>query len=185
MNFSKFKLKEFKVMRIKIKIFLLALIFPSVLMAQEELLNVADDASTTLMAKELLIRNNKIKIENSQNTNQFLQNNNLIQIQQIGNYNYSSIYVRSNEADVQVNQFGDNNYSNVYRNAYELKENINQTGNNNFISDFSVYSDEPVNTTFNQNGNNLTLYSTGSNSISKNLQINQTGNSGTVYIYNR
>lgn len=171
-------------MRIKIKIFLLLLTFPWVLIAQEEVLNDADNVST-LMAKELLIRNNKINIENSQNTNQFLQNNNLIQIQQIGNYNYSSIYVRSKEADVQVNQFGDNNYSNVYRNAYELNENINQTGSNNFISDFSVYSDEPVNTSFNQNGNNLTIYSTGSNSISKNLQINQSGNSGTVYIYNR
>jgi hypothetical protein len=171
-------------MRIKIKIFLLSLIFPCVLMAQEELFNTSDDVST-LMAKELLIRTNKINIENSQNTNQYLQNNNLVQIQQIGNYNYSSIYVKSNVAEVQVNQNGDNNFANVYRNAYELKENINQTGNNNFISDFSVYSDEPVNTTFNQYGNNLTIYSTGSNSISKNLQINQTGNSGTVYIYNR
>ncbi|OOG72863.1 hypothetical protein B0E44_08385 [Flavobacterium sp. A45] len=153
-------------------------------MAQEELLNTSDDVST-LMAKELLIRNNKINIENSQSTNQYLQNNNLVQIQQIGNYNYSSIYVKSNVAEVQVNQNGDNNFANVYRNAYMVNENINQTGNNNFISDFSVYSDEPVNTTFNQYGNNLTIYSTGSNSISKNLQINQTGNSGTVYIYNR
>ncbi|WP_217341300.1 hypothetical protein, partial [Flavobacterium sp. A45] len=162
----------------------LSLIFPSLLMAQEELLNTSDDVST-LMAKELLIRNNKINIENSQSTNQYLQNNNLVQIQQIGNYNYSSIYVKSNVAEVQVNQNGDNNFANVYRNAYMVNENINQTGNNNFISDFSVYSDEPVNTTFNQYGNNLTIYSTGSNSISKNLQINQTGNSGTVYIYNR
>ena len=171
-------------MRIKIKIFVLSLIFPSVLMAQEELLNTSDDVSR-LMTKELLIRNNKINIENSQSTNQYLQNNNLVQIQQIGNYNYSSIYVKSNAAEVQVNQNGDNNFADVYRNAYMVNENINQTGNNNFISDFSVYSDEPVNTTFNQYGNNLTIYSTGSNSISKNLQINQTGNSGTVYIYNR
>lgn len=166
-------------------LFFTLLAFPFGIIAQEEgLYNNSIDGST-LMAKELLIRNNNVNVENSQNTNQYFQNNNLIQIKQIGNYNYSSVYVRSYEADVQVNQNGDNNYANVYRNAYTLNENINQTGNNNFISDFSVYSDEPVNTTFNQYGNNLTIISNGSNSISKNLQINQTGNSGTVYIYNR
>jgi hypothetical protein len=169
---------------VKIFLFVLFLSFSCAATAQEEFMGNNMDA-TNLMTKELLIRNNKLNIENAQNTNQFLQNNNLIQVQQIGNYNYSSIYVRSNEAEVQVNQFGDNNYANVYRNDYQLNESINQNGNNNFISDFSVYSDDTVNTVYNQNGDNLTIYSTGSNSISKNLQINQTGNSGTVYIYNR
>lgn len=173
-------------MIIKVKIFLFVTLLssPFVLIAQEGFDNNSLDGAT-LMTKELFIRNNKVNIENSPNTNQYLQNNNLIQIQQIGNYNYSNVYVRSYAADVQINQNGDNNFTNVYRNGYMLNENINQTGNNNFISDFSVYSDEPVNTTFNQYGNNLTIISNGSNSISKNLQINQTGNSGTVYIYNR
>jgi hypothetical protein len=172
-------------MKTTVKMFLFALLlsFPFGVKAQEEYMDNNTDV-TNLMTKELLIRNNKLNIENAQNTNQFLQNNNLIQVQQIGNYNYSSIFLRSNEAQVQVNQFGDNNYANVYRNDYQLNETINQTGNNNFISDFSVYSDETVNTVYNQTGDNLTIYSTGSNSISKNLQINQTGNSGTVYIYN-
>ncbi|MDR6843700.1 hypothetical protein [Flavobacterium granuli] len=168
----------------KIFLFVMLLASPLVVIGQEEVDNNSLDASK-LITKELLIRNDKVNVENSQSTNQYLQNNNLIQIKQIGNYNYSSVYVRSYQADVQVNQNGDNNYANVYRNAYTLNENINQTGNNNFISDFSVYSDEPVNTSFNQYGNNLTIISNGSNSISKNLQINQTGNSGTVYIYNR
>ncbi|PZX94320.1 hypothetical protein DOS84_06765 [Flavobacterium aquariorum] len=173
-------------MIIKVKIFLFVTLLssPFMLMAQEEFDNYSLEGAS-LMTKELLIRNNKVNIENSQSTNQFLQNSNLVQIQQIGNYNYSNVYVRSYAAEVQLNQNGDNNFANIYRNGYILNENISQTGTNNFISDFSVYSAEPVNTTFNQNGNNLTLYSTGSNSISKNLQINQTGNSGTVYIYNR
>jgi hypothetical protein len=153
-------------------------------LAQDELL-IKDFDANSLIAKELLLSNNKINIESTQNTNQFLLNNNLINVQQVGNFNYSSIYVQSREANLQVNQYGDNNYADVYRNAYELNETINQNGNNNFISDYSVYSDEAVNTTFNQNGDNLTIISNGSNSISKNLQINQTGNSGTIYIYNK
>lgn len=153
-------------------------------LAQEEFLQNKEDI-TSLLAKELLFDSNRITNSGLQSTNQFLQNNNLVQVQQIGKYNYAAIDVRSKEADIQVNQFGDNNYTNIYRNDYKLTETVNQTGNNNFISDFSVYSEENVNTLYNQNGNNLSIYSTGSNSISKNLQINQTGNSGTVYIYNR
>jgi hypothetical protein len=173
-------------MRFSIKSFLLVQLIGFSIMAnaQEELIgNSLDD--TYLITKELFIRNNKLSVENTQGTNFLLSNNNLVQIQQIGNYNLATINVRSNHANVEVNQFGDNNYANIYRNAYELNENINQYGNNNFISDFSPYSDDPVNTSFNQTGDNLTIISTGSNSISKNLQINQTGNSGTVYIYNR
>ena len=158
--------------------------FPFVLMAQDEFGDNSNNY-TTLLTKELLINNNKINVDNSRNNNQFLLNNNLVQIQQIGNYNYANIYVRSQVADVKVNQNGDNNFSNVYRNGYMINQEINQTGSNNFISDFSAYSNDPVNTSYNQNGNNLTLISTGSNSISKNLQINQTGNSGAIYIYNR
>lgn len=171
-------------MFIKVKIVIIFLMFPFVLMAQDEF---GDNSynSTTLLTKELLINNTKTNIDNSRNSNQFLLNNNLVQIQQIGNYNYANIYVRSQISDVQVNQNGDNNFTNVYRNGYMVNQEINQTGNNNFISDFSMYSNDPVNTTYNQNGNNLTLISTGSNSISKNLQINQTGNSGAIYIYNR
>lgn len=173
-------------MIIKVKIFLFVMLFsfPFLLIGQEGYDNNSLDGMT-LLTKELLIRNNNVNAENSPSTNQYFQNNNLIQIQQIGNYNYSSVYVRSSDAAVSLNQNGDNNYTNIYRNAYILNENVSQTGNNNFISDFSVYSDEPVNATFNQYGNNLTIINNGSNSISKNLQINQTGNSGTVYIYNR
>ena len=99
-------------MIIKDKIFLVVMLLasPLVIIAQEEFENNSLDASK-LITKELLIRNNKVNIENSQSTNQYLQSNNLIQIKQIGNYNYSGVYVRSYEADVQVNQNGDNNYT--------------------------------------------------------------------------
>lgn len=173
-------------MRLKCKIILFFLLAfcPFQINAQEEIIRTSLD-ETILITKEYLDNQNKTYLDKSQNTNQFLQNNNLVQIKQIGNYNYADISVRTYNGSVDVNQYGNNNYTSVYKNAYELNENIIQTGNNNFISDFSMYSEDPINTTYNQEGNNLTIISNGSNSISKNLQINQTGNSGTVYIYNR
>lgn len=172
-------------MNTKVKI--LILIFLSshlVSQAQEEFRNNSF-GEMSMMSKEFLLSDNNSNIDRFQNSNQYSRSDNLIQIQQIGNYNYSDIYVKSVEMDVRVNQFGDNNYANIDKNAYLLEESILQSGNNNFISDFSLYSTESVNTSYNQYGNNLTIISSGSNSISKNLQINQYGNSGTVYIYNR
>jgi hypothetical protein len=169
---------------IKIALFSLFISCTFHVYAQDELANSSFDV-TSILAKEVFDNLNKVYLDKSQNTNQFLQNNNLIQIKQIGYYNYSDINVRGINVSMDVSQNGNNNYVNVYKNAFELNQNISQNGNNNFISDFSMYSRDPINTTFNQEGNNLTIISTGSNSISKNLEINQTGNSGTVYIYNR
>lgn len=167
-------------MKSKINISLLIIMISSSFMVNAQHDESFEKTIMLVAAKEA------VKNDNSLVENMIIQNNNnLIQIQQIGNYNYSDVNVRSNAVSMEVNQFGDNNYTNVYRNTYDLNENVFQAGNNNFISDFSVYSPDPVNTSFNQQGNNLTIISNGSNSISKNLQINQSGNSGTVYIYNR
>jgi hypothetical protein len=35
-----------------------------------------------------------------------------------------------------------------------------------------------------QEGNNLKIYNNGTNSISKDLKISQTGNSASIYIFN-
>ena len=82
-----------------------------------------------------------------------------------------------------LTQKGNNKYIDVYKNANELKQSIVQMGNNNFIIDYSLYSNNPINMSINQQGNNLSLYNNGSNSISKDLKITQTGNSGIIYIF--
>ena len=117
-------------------------------------------------------------------SNNFLLNNNMIQISQIGEGNYADVNVRSRNAKMTINQYGSDNYLEVYKNAKQINQSIVQTGHNNFISDFSLYSGSPIDMAISQEGNNLSIFNNGSNSISKDLKISQTGNSGSVYIFN-
>ncbi|MNY51122.1 hypothetical protein D3C86_1866840 [compost metagenome] len=74
---------------------------------------------------------------------------------------------------------------NVYKKADEVNQSYIQSGNNNYISDVSLYSRGAEQMKVNQEGNNLTIFSTGSNSISRDMIINQSGNSGIIYVFNR
>jgi hypothetical protein len=123
--------------------------------------------------------------DNTKASNSFLLNKNIIQISQIGDTNYADVNVKSSKAKMIISQDGSNNYLQVYKNAKEINQSIVQTGKNNFISDFSLYSGGSIDMVINQEGNNLSLFNNGSNSISKDLKISQTGNSGSVYVFNR
>lgn len=117
-------------------------------------------------------------------SNQLVQNQNIISIQQIGVNNYAELTKVSQKGMFAITQNGNENYVDIYKNAYNTNGFVSQMGNNNFISDYSYFSEDNINTSYNQVGNNLTIMSFGSNSISKNMQVNQTGNFGTVYIIN-
>ncbi len=121
----------------------------------------------------------------NQNTNQYIISHNIVKIAQIGNYNQANLTIISNNANVTAQQTGNNNYMNVYKKADEINQSYIQSGNNNYISDLSSYSRGAEQMKVNQEGNNLTIFSTGSNSISKDMIINQSGNSGTIYVFNR
>ncbi|MHC0440795.1 hypothetical protein [Flavobacterium sp. 3-210] len=122
----------------------------------------------------------------NQNTYQYVINHNIVKIAQIGNYNQANFTIISNNAYVTAQQTGNNNYMNVYKKADEINQSYIQSGNNNYISDVSSsYSRGVESMKVNQEGNNLTIFSIGSNSISKDMIINQSGNSGTIYVFNR
>jgi hypothetical protein len=121
----------------------------------------------------------------TKSSNSFLLNKNMIQISQVGESNYADVNVRSRNAKMTINQVGSDNYLEVYKNAKQINQSIVQTGHNNFISDFSLYSKSAIDMAINQEGSNLTIFNNGSNSISKDLKISQSGNSGSVYIFNR
>ncbi|WP_345145067.1 hypothetical protein [Flavobacterium ginsengiterrae] len=121
----------------------------------------------------------------NQNTNQYFISHNIVKIAQIGNYNQANLTIISNNAYVTAKQTGNNNYMNVYKKADEINQSYIQSGSNNYISDVSSYSRGVEAMKVNQDGNNLTIFSTGSNSISKDMIINQSGNSGTIYVFNR
>ena len=136
-----------------------------------------------LMQREYISnQNNEVGIIQSEN--QFVEKNNLIQVTQIGFSNQSNVEIISENYRFEVEQTGNNNYLNVYKNANVVNQSVVQTGNNNSISDFSFHAGNPINMSIQQEGNNLSIFNNGSNSISKDLKITQTGNSGTIFIFN-
>lgn len=143
----------------------------------------AQEQQLDLLVKKIIDSQNN-GIDKIQATNQFLQKNNLIHISQIGSYNYSDVKIQSKNSNIGISQNGSNNYLDVYKNANVLNQSVIQSGNNNFISDFSFNSGNSVKMAVNQDGNNLSIYNNGSNSISRDLKITQTGNSGSIYIFN-
>lgn len=171
-------------MKPKFNIFLFILLFLTSYLVKSQAFNSHDD-SFLLVSKDL-IHNGNNEIEQAQQSSniQLLSNNNLIHISQIGFNNYSAISVHNESSTFVIGQYGSNNYVSVDKNAYELTQSVTQNGNNNYVSDFSLYTSGSINMAINQEGNNLTLFNTGSNSISKDLKITQTGNSGAIYIFN-
>lgn len=137
-----------------------------------------------LIDKEIVSVQN-VGQNDTKTSNGILLNKNMIQISQIGESNYADVNVRSRNAKMTINQVGSDNYLEVYKNAKQINQSISQTGHNNFISDFSLYSKSAIDMAISQEGNNLTIFNNGSNSISKDLKISQSGNSGSVYIFNR
>lgn len=135
-------------------------------------------------AQEAIFNNYGLLPEREIVSNQFVQNQNIIRIQQIGINNYAEMTNVTQNGVFDIKQKGSDNYVDIYKNAYNTNGFVSQMGSNNFISDYSYFSEESMNTNYNQIGNNLTIMSFGSNSISKNMQVNQTGNFGTVYIIN-
>ncbi|KFF13864.1 hypothetical protein [Flavobacterium hydatis] len=155
-------------------VYLILFLFANIAFAQEI-------TPANVYAIKALESNNDYR---NQNANLFVQNNNIVKIMQIGAYNAADVSVISNNSNVALNQIGNNNYINMYKKAPEVNQSVVQSGNNNMISDFSLYSSGAINMSINQRGDNLTIFNNGSNSISEGMKITQTGNSGTIYIFN-
>ena len=170
--------------KIKINVFLfvLAISLSLNVNAQEEESDYSIGINNLINKETVSVQNNDF--DKTKSTNKFLLNNNTIQISQVGYNNYTDVNIRGNNPKMMINQDGSNNYLEVYKNAKQLSQSIVQSGNNNFISDFSLYSASPIDMAIDQDGNNLTIFNNGSNSISKDLKISQKGNSGSVYIFN-
>ena len=131
---------------------------------------------------------NEISATNSSSKNKDLINSSYkseILIQQIGNYNTSSIDVKSKFTTISVNQTGENNDFVLVKNAEKIKTVIYQNGNSNSINDYSYHSNYEINSQMSQNGNNQNIKSIGSNSISKDMKVNQIGNGTSVIILNK
>lgn len=112
-------------------------------------------------------------------------NQNKVKIQQIGDLNIINAHVISDNSNLFMNQNGSNNSIDLIKNTPELTQSITQTGNGNTISDLTYYTNYKVNMEMNQNGNNQNIQNIGTNSLSKEMKISQSGNGASVIIINQ
>ncbi|MFC6097848.1 hypothetical protein ACFPVY_14415 [Flavobacterium qiangtangense] len=106
-------------------------------------------------------------------------------IQQIGDYNNITATLKSENISLNINQFGDSNDAELLKNANSIKQEILQQGTNNSISDFTYYTNYDVNQQMIQNGENQNITNIGTNSISKDMTVTQSGNGASVIILNQ
>ncbi|WP_029268926.1 hypothetical protein [Flavobacterium sp. KJJ] len=108
-----------------------------------------------------------------------------ILIQQIGDLNKVIANLKSNELKVAIDQNGDRNLLLLDKDAKSITQNIVQQGDNNKISDFTLYTNYNINMEMIQKGDNQNIQSIGTNSLSKNMKITQTGNGASIILINK
>lgn len=108
-----------------------------------------------------------------------------VQIQQIGDFNKVTATLKANETNVSIGQRGDGNELLLDKTAKTITQKIVQQGDNNKIYDFSLNTNYSINTEMIQNGDNQNIQNIGTNSISKNMKISQTGNGASVILINK
>ncbi|MEZ7498964.1 hypothetical protein QO200_09445 [Flavobacterium sp. Arc3] len=132
----------------------------------------------------LSVLSSSAKNENTKDA--YLNNQNSgVSIQQIGDYNYALIDVKSKISNISLNQYGDNNQYSLVKEAKNIFVDVSQKGNNSKIEDYSFRTNYDVNTQMIQNGSNQNIKSIGTNSISKDMKVSQTGNGASVIILNK
>jgi minor curlin subunit len=107
-----------------------------------------------------------------------------VQLQQIGNHNTFNTQLKSNKVAVEVVQKGNNNSVYLDKFAKSINQTIFQIGNNNTVFDYSQFSNLEIKSEFIQQGNNQTIMSFGSNSISRDLKVMQSGKGSSVILIN-
>jgi minor curlin subunit len=94
-----------------------------------------------------------------------------LNIQQIGNYN--DLNINMSMLGLYYSK-GDSNQLEIDKEETSTK--IVQVGQNNSIKDLSIYANNNVNMELTQQGNNQNIQNFGSNSISENMKVLQSGN---------
>ena len=122
---------------------------------------------------------------NKKNSDTFNNQPSSVLIQQVGDFNKVIATLRSDETNVSVKQNGESNELFLDKDAKSITQTIVQQGDNNKITDFTLSTNYKVNTEMTQNGDNQNIQSIGTNSMSKNIKITQTGNGGSIILINK
>jgi len=106
-------------------------------------------------------------------------------INQIGATNYINTKLKAEDINVSIVQNGSENQLLLDKHANEISQKIVQEGKYNFIKDFSLYANYNVNMEIIQKGDNQSVQNYGTNSLSKNMKVIQSGNGASVIILNK
>lgn len=187
---SEIRLKTYKIVLMSLRrcVFLFVLIFSQVVFSQMKN-EYGSDASIIIPNGDLAAIVSSINDDSANNGNTKLidqsTGKNGILITQVGDYNYAYANVASRTMDVQVSQEGDYNfYELIKMSGNKVKLKVEQMGASNYIMNNSLYSGYDINSENVQKGNDLTIQSIGSNSISSNMKIAQTGTGASVIVIN-
>ena len=166
----------------KTKIVVLVIIFTQYAFCQNEDINVNfNPYSSSLFDshQNSLFVVSKMKTETLQDSDQ----NNVI-LKQIGDYNVINANVNASNSNLIISQNGTNNTIELNKNTLELTQQMSQIGNNNSITDLTYFTNYKVNMELNQNGDYQSIQNIGTNSLSKDMKISQTGIGASIIIIN-
>ncbi|VXB66224.1 conserved exported hypothetical protein [Flavobacterium sp. 9R] len=126
----------------------------------------------------------KILSNQSEKVKTSVENNNAVYIQQVGNFNSANSNIIANRSEIRFNQQGNSNSIAVSKEAISVQQKITQNGDNNTVFDYGGYTNHSVFMDFIQKGNNQSIHTFGTNSLSKDMKITQSGNGSTVIVVN-
>lgn len=109
---------------------------------------------------------------------------NTVQVQQIGDNNNINSQFSATKIEATLTQQGNNNQLFIDKNANSIYQKVIQQGNNNRVQDYVPYANYDITTELFQKGNDQNIINFGSNSISKNMTIIQSGNGAAVTVIN-
>lgn len=148
----------------------------------ERRIQKSDVLSPFVQTKEVLQIVNIYQDKNAIVNEQFFNTD--IQLQQIGDRNIFNAQLQVKNSTVLAVQKGNNNSIHLDKLASSIDQKILQLGNNNTVYDYSNYTKLEIKSEFVQKGNNNMIKSFGSNSISRDLKVIQSGNGASVLLIN-
>lgn len=161
------------------------LLFPMASFAQEEGENSGfEQYSSDVFDKKENALNLVSNMNTPSGTVETLSVNPGIMIQQIGDFNQAAANLSGNTVNFSLVQNGNTNFAEISKSAETINQAVLQNGSNNTITDLSLYTNYDVNMQMIQNGENQSIQNYGTNSLSKDMTVTQSGNGASVIIIN-
>lgn len=170
-------------MKTLLQIFVFLVILTQSVFAQEEENPGYNQYSSSIFDSKQQTLNLVSKIDKLPSALLF-QNKEVI-VQQVGDFNTFNAALQSENINISVLQNGNENQISLAKNANSIEQKLVQQGQKNTISDFTYYTNYDVNTQMVQQGNNQSIQNYGTNSLSKDMKVTQSGNGASVIILNQ